>query len=141
MTILDDLLSRDAHRIWSGAGAIRKLYDRDALMRLAAHLPEIRDSTKGIPLGGAYHPNSAHLDYAFRKLEHVQADRGCLCELYDMWSSPPEEAKAGRLRIDRTVSAPDNHVDFYECACVSCGGRYHVIERDYHYTWWGWCRI
>ena len=143
MSILDDLTSGDSQRIWQGACAIRHLYDHEELMQLAGHLAQIRDTTRGVALGGALHPNASHLAFAIGKLEFVKDVRGCLCALYerDHFYNPVDEEKNGRIRILGTTFVSGPYVDFYDCECVTCGARYRVIERDYHYTWWGWARV
>lgn len=143
MSILEDLTSGDSQRIWQGACAIRQLHDRDELMRLAGHLAQIRDRTRGIALGGTFHPNASHLAFAIGKLEFVKHGKGCLCALYeqDHFYNPVDEEKGGRIRILDTTFASGAYVDSYDCECVTCGARYRVLERDYHYTWWGWTRV
>jgi hypothetical protein len=143
MTIFEDLLSGDPTRIWSGAGAVLRSWDLVQLRELALHIPEIRKKTAGVPLGGALHPNSVHLDNAIARLEHVRDQRGCLCVLYasDQFSDPAQEAERGNVRISETQRLDGGHVDYYTCVCLHCGTRYRVTEREYHYTSWGWSRI
>ena len=45
------------------------------------------------------------------------------------------------MQVLETRLADGHYVDFYTCACLHCGARYRVIEREYHYTWWGWSRL
>jgi len=143
MTILEDLRSGDPTRIWSGAGAILRCWDLALLGELALHIPEIRQKTAGVPLGGALHPNSVHLDNAIARLEHVRDQRGCLCRLYgsSQFDNPAQEAERGNVQISETHLLDGNYVDYYACTCLHCGARYRVVEREYHYTWWGWSRI
>jgi hypothetical protein len=141
--LLEDLTSGDPTRIWSGAGAVLRSWDLAQLGDLAAHLAEIREATTGIPLGGALHPNSAHLNDALARLEHVRDQRGCLCALYpsSQFNNPGQEAERGHVQVLETRLADGHYVYFYTCACLHCGARYRVIEREYHYTWWGWSRL
>ena len=111
-------------------------------MRLAAHLDQIRESTRNIPLGGALRPNSSHLHFAIRKLEYVKESGGCLCTLYEMDDlyNPEKEQQSGNIRIIATTLTDGRCVDCYECECAECGARYRVEEREYHYTGWAWKR-
>ena len=138
--ILEDLLSRDPHRIWSGCGAVRQLRDRAELVLLAEHAPEIRKATKGVNLGGMLRPNAVQLEHAFRILEFAARSADCLCGLYttDDAYDPNREAENGHVRILETVLTADRWVDYYRCQCASCGKKYRVTEREYHYTWWRW---
>lgn len=142
MTILQDLTSRDAHRIWSGACAVRNLRDRDELHLLASHISEIREATLDVSLGGALRPNSSHLDFAIHKLEFVKDPSACLCSLYTMDDlyDPAKEQESGNVKILGTTLLDGGWVDFYECECLECGAKYRVEEREYHYTWWAWKR-
>jgi hypothetical protein len=143
MDLLADLLSGDATRIWSAACAIGTLRDHCELERLSRHIEEIEESTRGVPLGGALRPNSAHLQFALSKLAFVARESGCLCTLYsrDDLFDPAMEESAGNVRIMSTVLAKDSYyVDHYLCECSVCGARYRVTERQYHYTWWHWAR-
>jgi hypothetical protein len=142
MSILEDLTSKDSHRIWSGACEVRNLRDRGELARLASHLDEIRESTRLVPLGGALRANSSHLTFAIRKLQFVVDSSDCLCALYEMDDlyNPETEKTAGHVRIIGTVLTGEKWVDHYECECIDCGARFRVEEREYHYTWWSWKR-
>ena len=86
---------------------------------------------------------SLHLNDALARLEHVRDQRGCLCALYpsSQFNNPGQEAERGHVQVLETRLADGHYVDFYTCACLHCGARYRVIEREYHYTWWGWSRL
>ena len=140
MSLLDDITSKDPHRIWSSSCAIRVLRDMDELKYLAAHIEEIKQKTEGVPLGGALLSNSTHLDFAIRKLEFVKSSDECLCRLYllDDLYDPNREHKDGNIRITGVVRIEDKWVDYYECECLLCGQRFRAEEREYHYPWWAW---
>jgi hypothetical protein len=135
--LLSDFTSRDPTRIWSAAGAVRMLRDRDTLRALAAHVEAIRAATRGVDLGGALRPNATHLALALRILEHARDDGDCRCTLFptDDLFDPRREAANGQVRIlqedDWTT----------EAECTECGARYRVEERQYHYAWWTWQRL
>ena len=134
-----DFTSRDPTRIWSAAGAVRMLRDRDTLCALASHVEAIRTATRGVDLGGAFRPNATHLALALRVLEHVRDDGGCRCTLFptDDLFDPHREATNGQVRILREMDGGWE----VECECTECGARYHVEEREYHYSWWTWRRL
>lgn len=140
MSLLEDITSKDPHRIWSSSGAIRLLRDIEELKYLAGHLEEIRQKTDGVFLGGAVRSNSTHLNFAIRKLEFVKTSQECLCRLYlmDDLYDPEREQKAGNILINREALIEGKWIDYYECECALCGQRFRVEEREYHYTWWTW---
>ena len=140
MSLLEDITSNDAHRIWSSSCAIRNLRDIEELNTLASHLEEIKQKTKGVSLGGALRANSTHLDFAIRKLEFIKTSNECLCRLYllDDLYDPSREHEAGNIRITAIYRIESKWVDYYECECVLCGQRFRAEEREYHYTWWTW---
>ena len=143
MSILSDLTSKDADRIYSGACEVRLLRNREELKMLVEHLSVIRKLTSNIPLGGALYPNIAHLKFAIKKLEFVKYSKDCLCMLYseDQFYNPEVEQNIGNIRILATKRIEDKWVDLYECECLECGANYRVTEGEYHYTWWAWKRI
>lgn len=142
MSLLEDITSKDPQRIWASACAIRTLRDPQTLALLVAHLDEIKQSTNGVPLGGALRPNASHLAFAIRKLEFVKNQSGCLCSLYtlDDLYDPAKEEQAGNIRILASTSDKETWSSVYECQCCLCQARYHVEQGEYHYTWWAWTR-
>lgn len=140
MSILDDLTSRDATRIWKACGAIRHLRDRAELTPLVNNIDLIRASTKNVRLGGMLRPNSSHLEFALRKLEFVRDGEECFCKLYmlDDMFGPEREQESGNVAIVDTIKTANGFVDHYICRCVLCNETYRVTEREYHYTWWKW---
>ena len=138
-TLLDDITSGDAHRIWESACAIATLRDASELDLLYAHLPDIENKTRGIDLGGMLFPNREHLNFALRKLRFYKSKAGCLCRLYPerLMFNPSREAEAGNIRILETVQSNDWNV-FYKCQCALCNTVFRVEEGEYHYTWWKW---
>jgi hypothetical protein len=138
-TLLEDLTSGDAHRIWAGSCAVAKLRDRQELDLLSAHLPEIEKKTQNIDLGGALFPNREHLRFALRKLHYYRSKAGCLCRLYPghLMFDPAKEEAAGNVRIVETIDA-DQYNPSYVCQCAFCDTLFQVEEGEYHYTWWKW---
>lgn len=139
---LADLLSADPTRIWQASSALLTCWDEATLLGLAGHLAEIEQATAGIELGGAFHGNRLHLENALARIRYVRDRKGCLCQRYgaSQFDDPNREQTAGHIRIEETVLLSGGYVDHYRCTCVHCGSRFRVIEREYHYTWWGWER-
>ena len=139
-TLLEDIMSGVPKRIWSGACALIKLRDTQALDRLAVRLAEIEGVTRDVALGGALFPNNEHLRFALRKLAYHRDRTGCLCRLYPEYLlyHPEQETAAGNARIDGVTYLGGNWVDAYTCTCLVCGARYRVEERESYYTWWRW---
>ena len=136
MNVLEELLSRDPHRIWAASWEV--IYSRDAAMLadLAGRVPEIRMATNDVELGGMLRPNRAALDFAFQKLAFYAADQGCACALYlafDLYD-PEREAREGNV-VDLQEEASGYR---YQCTCTLCGSRYDVVREEYHYPWWKW---
>ena len=138
-TLLEDITSRDPHRIWSSSWGIVKLRDAFELDVLAAHLNEIKRETRNIELGGALASNNAVLEFALTKLEYVQNKSGCLCALYLRFDrfNPKEEQTAGNIRIV-SVTGGETWSPTYICQCALCGRTFSVDEAEYHFTWWKW---
>jgi hypothetical protein len=76
----------------------------------------------------------------FSKVRRSTKGHGCLCRLYTSYLmyDPKEEEKQGNVEIVGVKYVQGNFVDAYRCRCLQCGAEYHVEEREYHYTWWGW---
>ncbi|MES2676657.1 MAG: hypothetical protein V4660_20640 [Pseudomonadota bacterium] len=143
MNILEKLKSKDVTQILSACSEVAKCRDLDELKMLSPHVNEIKKATKSISLGGALCPNSYHLDFAIKKLEHVKKDLGCLCALYpeNMFYNPVTEQQMALIAIDEVVKIDNKWIDYYLCRCAACNSEFKVEERDGHYTWWSWKRI
>lgn len=135
-TLLLELTSRDPHRVWAAVHAVIRA-PRAELLLLVPALPEIRQATQGLDLGGALFPNTQHLEHALRVLEAAR-DGLCPCQVYPAWLfyNPEKEAARGAVEI-LSSSEPDWHMT-YTCRCLSCGRTYEVEQGEYHYTWWQW---
>lgn len=139
-TLLQDITSGDARKIWASASAIIHTREEETLNLLASHLPEIRAKTRNVELGGALFPNSEHLKFALQKLEYYKNRTGCLCRLYleYLMYDPRREETEGNVRIVGICYMEGAWVDAYDCKCTLCGTAFRVEERESHYTWWGW---
>ncbi len=142
MDLLSDMLSKDPTKIWSASCAIRTSRDVEVLQLLADNLDQIMKQTSDVSLGGALRSNSTHLAFALKKLRLFREGLRCFCDLYpiDDMFNPEAESKASNIKIESTVLLENKWVDYYECSCTSCGARFKVDEREYHYTWWAWHR-
>ncbi len=138
-TLLEDITSRDPHRIWSGSWGIIKLRDTRELDVLVAHLNEIKRETRGIELGGMLFSNDRALKFALAKLKYVKNRTGCLCALYLLFDhyNPNEEQTAGNIRIV-SMTGGDTCYPAYVCECTLCGRTFSVDEAEYHALWWKW---
>jgi hypothetical protein len=81
-SLLEEITSRDAVRVWASSCAIIKLRDSAQLHLLASQLEAIRAATENLELGGMLIPNTVHLNLALRKLDYHRQGAGCLCRLY-----------------------------------------------------------
>ena len=141
--ILEDITSRDTTKVWSSSCEIISLgQDRDKIFPLIKHLPEIKKRTQGLDMGGIFAPNQRFIDFAVRTIEFHRDSSECTCNLYPEHpsSDPNREADRGNIDILNTKYTEDKWLDYYLAACKKCGQKYKLIERDYHYTWWGWTK-
>lgn len=136
-SLLADLLSRDAHRVWAAACTVNSWRRSQALARLAESLPEIERATAGLDLGGALFSNNERLRQAIATLQ-AQRDGLCRCWLYPQFLTydPPKEEQAGDVAVLST--SPPDWTMTYRCRCTHCGAEYEVEQGEYHLTWWRW---
>ncbi len=78
---LEDLLSQDSQRIWQASWEIITSRDVDLLEQLRAALPQIRQATADLELGGLITPNSATLEHALAKVHGCRSWK-CWCDDY-----------------------------------------------------------
>jgi hypothetical protein len=141
--IIEDITSRDTHKVWSASCEIISLcQDRNRIFPLIEHLPEIKKQTQGLEMGGAFAPNQRFIDFAIRVIEFHRNSPECTCSLYPEHESidPHREAGKGSIEILGTSYIEERWVDYYSAACKKCGQKFKIIEREYHYTWWGWTK-
>ena len=138
--LLEDLVSGDPSRVWASACAVIVLRKAEVLDMLVAHLPEIRQKTHDLELGGGVFPNAEHLKFSLRKLEYHRDGAGCLCRLYPeyLMYNPQKEATAEHVQIDEVTYVNEKWVDAYVCTCTRCGTKFRVTEGESHYPWWKW---
>ena len=134
---LDDLLSRDPHRIWRASWDVINLRDRALLETLRTALPRIRQATAEIELGGTIQPNRAALTHALAKVQNYRTWR-CWCDDYPklLAYDPAREEERGHARV---LNRNDSGWPVTcECECVVCGRQFSVEEGEYHALWWKW---
>jgi hypothetical protein len=139
--IISAITSRDTHLVWQSSCEICSLaQDREKIVPLIPYLPEIKSKTKGLNMGGGFAPNQRFIDYAIRVIEFHRDYNECPCKLYagHEMIDPKKEEEKGFVKIRDTVLLEGNWIDYYKVECTRCGHLHKVIERDYHYTWWGW---
>lgn len=138
--LLADMLSGDPERVCAAAAALIRLRDGLALDALVDSIELMRRHTRKLRLGGAWIPNSVHVEFALRRLEFHRDRRGCFCLLYPeyLFFDPHREVSTGSVQVLATQYLQAQWVDHYRCGCCLCQRQFRVEERDYHYTWWRW---
>jgi hypothetical protein len=136
-SILADLTSRDAARVYGATWALVRLRDEAELDALGAMLPEIVDATADLDLGGIFYSNNETLAFALRRLRYHRDRTGCLCALYPefLLYDPEKEAEAGN------VSAVETELGTWRCECTECGALFTVQYGEAHASWWQWTPI
>lgn len=138
--IVQDMLSRDSHKIWSASCKICSLsQNHDRIMELVPYKEQMISATSNIELGGAVAPNSRFLQKAFKIIYFHKDNMGCPCLLLGEDANPIHCVEDGYFTLKDTVHGKDsNYVDYYILYCKRCGRLYQVDEREYHYIWWNW---
>jgi hypothetical protein len=156
--ILEHITSRDTHKVWESACEIINAgQDRTLIAPLIRYLPEIKSSTAGLDMGGAFAPNQRFIDFAITTIEFHQVNESCPCALfikkYKLTNDvvkmeiqyegfdPNKEAKKGNIKIVDTAYIDNNWVDYYMVECAKCATHYKVEEREGHFMFWRWLKI
>lgn len=143
-TIIREITSRDPDEVWRSACEIISSGQEPLKIKpLIGFLPLIKEKTRGLEMGGAFASNQRFVDCAIRTIEFYKNNGGCPCALFGGHDcmDPNKEAEKGYIRITDKVLLDGNYVDYYLATCTRCGQDFKIIERDYHYTWWGWERV
>lgn len=156
--IIEYITSRDNHKIWESACKIIELgQNHKKISPLVKFLPEIKEITVGLNMGGMFAPNQRFVDFAIKTIEFHKETKECYCGLfvekykltndvidrellYDGFN-PNNEAKKGNVKILDTIRIENKWVDFYLVKCLKCQKQYKVEEREGHYMWWKWIRL
>ncbi|MCB1026076.1 MAG: hypothetical protein KDB79_16890 [Acidobacteria bacterium] len=138
--IIEQITSRKNLPVITAANAVISLgQERERIIPLIDHLPEIIKQTRDLNLGGAFAPNKRFVDFAIRTIEFHRDNSICPCTLYtEHGVDPNKEAEKGRVEISEIVRIEEKWVDYYVAGCRKCGTGFEIIERDWHFTWWGW---
>ena len=142
--IIEEITSRDTTKVWRSSCEIVSIsQNADRIRQLIQYLPEIKEKTKGLAMGGAFAPNQRFIDFAIKAIEFYRHSAECSCILYTELETfdPNKELEKGNIKILDIERIEDKWVDFFVVECQKCKQNYKVIERDYHYTWWGWTKI
>lgn len=136
---LEDLLSKDSHRIWQASWEIIASRDTELLEQLRAALPQIRQATANIDLGGLITPNRATLKHALAKVRSYRSWK-CWCDDYPrlLQFDPNREQQREHVRIvnEDLTYWPGSYVT----ARTICGQRFEVAGGEHHSVWWKWTR-
>jgi hypothetical protein len=139
--IIEDITSRDTHKVWlSSCEIIKSGQNHSIITPLVEYLPEIKEKTKGLDMGGLVASNQRFVDFAIRTIEFHRDSKECPCILYKEHETfnPKEEAEKGNIKIIETIMIDENYPDYYLAECLRCGRKIKISEREYHYTWWQW---
>ena len=126
-------------------------------MPLVEYLPQIKEKTIGLNMGGAFAPNQRYIDFAIKTIEFHKENKECSCALFvekykltnDVVSreiqyecfNPQKEVEKENVEIVEKIVIPEKWITDYVVKCLKCGQKFKVEEREYHYTWWNWIRI
>lgn len=141
--IIENITSRDTHRVWSSACEIISLgQGREKILPLIEYLPDIIEKTKGLKMGGIFAPNQRFVDFAIRTIEFHRDSQSCSCTLFtEHGVDPHKEVEKGNIESSETVYEQGNWVDYYLANCRKCGQKFKIIERESHYMWWAWEKV
>ncbi|MCP1638428.1 hypothetical protein J2T50_000121 [Streptococcus gallinaceus] len=137
--ILDDLLSKNEHLMWSGACALNSLSQNPN--RVKFFIPYL-EKIKSLKLsGGLLLPSQRFIDRAVKLIE-FQRDSPELCScrfLPEEIEFDPEQLEAGGyVRITKRARGLG---DTYLVECLRCHQWYEVVMNEYHALWWKWSPI
>jgi hypothetical protein len=139
--IIYDITSKDIHKVWlASCEIINNGQDHDGIAPLIKYLPEIKEKTKDLDLGGLIAPNRRFVDFAIKTIEFHKDSKECTCTLYKDYEmfNPKKEAGKGNIIIYETVLINEDYPDYYIAECLKCGRKIKIFEREYHFTWWEW---
>lgn len=145
MEIIEKITSKDSTKVWSAScEIIKQVQDKRIITPQIPHLPHIIQSTKGLEMGGLLASNQRFVDYAIKTIEFHRDSKECTCNLYlgpeSVMPDPNREQVSGYVKIIDTKLSEDQRIDFYKVECKRCRKLYKVIEREYHFVWWGWTK-
>ena len=146
--VIKNITSRDVQLIReSGAEIIRNSQNEEAIKSLFPYLNKIKLATYGLELGGGYATNNRFYTFPIEIIEfHKKREsfwtqtKKCTCEIYLSKSyqefNPEREAENSSIQLN--IKIKGNWTHDCEIQCLKCQQKYHVSERQYHFTWWNW---
>ena len=156
--IINDLISRNEHKVWKSACKIIDYgINHTKVEPFIEFLPLIIKETKNLNLGGMFASNQRFVDFAIKTIEFHLEQKYCYCELYiekyfltnDVIKrelqyecfNPKNEIEKGNINILETIKIQNKWVDYYLVECKKCLKKYKVEEREGHYMFWDWKKI
>lgn len=142
--LVEDFCSGNTQRILKASSQIISMAQESKRVKpFISYLPLILEKTKGLDLGGGFAPNSRFLSFAIRIIEFHRDSKACPCNLYSGSQDldPVDQDKKGWIQIFQKTYFDNGYLDFYLARCSRCGQNFKIIEREYHFTWWGWEKI
>lgn len=146
--IINDLTSKDSQRIReSGLAVIQNSQNENVIESLIPYLSQIKQSTAGLELGGAFAPNDRFYKFPIEIIEFYKnrssiwnRNPQCTCNLYlsKSYENYNPEKEAENEAIELIVKLKGNWTQDYELKCLKCNERFYVSERHYHMIWWHW---
>jgi hypothetical protein len=149
--VVTGLTSKESDLIrQAGLEVINNSQNQKIIESLIPHLKQIRNSTRGLELGGAFATNNRFYKFPIEIIEFYKSklsisnrNKKCSCTLYvskNYESFNPEKESVNKT-IRQNVKLIGNYNTNYEIQCEKCNKKYYVSEREYHYTWWKWRSI
>ncbi len=146
--VIQDLKSKNPIRIReSGLYVIQNSQNERVIKQLIPHLKQIKQSTIGLELGGAFATNNRFYKFPIEIIEFYnrrnsiwKRNTKCTCNLYlsKSYESYNPEKEALNESIELIVKLKGNWTQDYELKCLKCNQRYYISERHYHMIWWHW---
>jgi len=149
--IIKDLTSKESQRIReSGLIVIRNSQNEKAIKSLIPYLNQIKQSTNGLELGGAFASNNRFYKFPIEIIEFYKnrksfwnRNKKCSCCLYLSKSyenyNPEKEVENESIKLKAKFKG--NYTQDYSLQCLKCNQKYYVSERHYHYIWWHWEKL
>ena len=156
--IIEYITSQDRQQVWESACKIIDLgQDHEKIVPFIEYLPQIKERTVGLDMGGGFAPNQRFIDFAVKTIEFHKENKECSCALfvekykltnddvdremqYECFN-PKKEVEKGNIEILEEIVVPKEWIIDYVVKCLKCGQKFKVEQREYHYTWWHWIRI
>ena len=149
--IIQDLTSKESQKIReSGLAVIQNSQNEEIIELLIPYLNQIKKSTNGLELGGAFASNNRFYKFPMEVIEFYKnrnsfwnRNKKCSCCLYLSKSyesyNPEKEAENQSIKLNAKLKG--NYTQDYSLQCLKCNQNYYVSERHYHNVWWHWEKL